>query len=199
MTDRAERAGPADPGDRADRRGDAGADECGPRVVLVGPMGAGKSTVAAALGKRLDLQTADTDAWVQERAGCTIPELFAAQGEAAFRVLERETVAAALRSHPGVLALGGGAVLDPRTRAALTGRPVVFLDVSAEEALRRMPKTAARPLLACPDPRSAWAQLAAERRHLYEEVAGLRVDTTGLTADDVATRIAAELGLVRHA
>lgn len=179
--------------------GDGGGGDSGPVVVLVGPMGAGKSTVATALGELLGVPVADTDAWVEARAGDTVAALFATRGEPGFRELEHHAVTAALRTHRGVLALGGGAVLDPRTRAALRGRRVVFLDVSADEALRRMPQTADRPLLAAADPRAAWEELMAGRRSMYQQIATMRVDTTGVDAAHVAGRIAAGFGLVRHA
>ncbi|MFE0318835.1 shikimate kinase, partial [Streptomyces albogriseolus] len=109
----------------------------GPLVVLVGPMGVGKSTVGRLLAERLGVAYRDTDEDIVAEQGRTIAEIFADDGECAFRAIEARAVARALAGHDGVLALGGGAVLDPRTRALLSGRPVVFLDADAGEAVRR--------------------------------------------------------------
>src|SRR6476646_8250477 len=100
-----------------------------PRVFLVGPMGAGKTTVAALLAERWGTSVRDTDRDVETTAGKEIAEIFVADGEERFRLLEHAAVAEALADHDGVLALGGGAVLDERTRAALDGHMVVFLQV----------------------------------------------------------------------
>ena len=106
-----------------------------PRVVLVGPMGAGKTTVAGLLAARWGLDVRDTDHDVETTAGKQISEIFVDDGEDRFRVLERAAVVEALASHPGVLALGGGAVLDPDTRADLRGHRVVFLRVGLADAV----------------------------------------------------------------
>jgi shikimate kinase len=165
----------------------------GPLVVLCGPMGSGKTTVGRALGRRWSVDLRDTDADVERRAGTDIPEIFRAHGEAEFRRLEHEAVAAALAEHRGVLALGGGAVLHPGTREALAayvagGGVVVFLDVSLEHAAPRVGLDASRPLLQG-DPRQRWADIMAERRPTYEAVATLRVPTDGRTAGEVAREI----------
>ncbi len=165
----------------------------GPVAVLIGPMGSGKSTVAAELGKRLGVPVIDTDVVVEQREGRPIREIFATLGEPAFRDLEHHAVADALAGTPAVLSLGGGAVLDARTRRLLAGHLVVFLDVSAAEALRRLPADGRRPLLAGPDPAGAWRALADGRRRLYEEVATMRVDTTGVSPARIADRVAGRI------
>src|SRR6478609_1396299 len=101
-----------------------------PRAVLVGPPGAGKSTVGRALADRWSVGFRDTDADVEASTGESVADLFVVRGEAAFRELERDAVAAALVEHDGVLALGGGAVVDPSTRALLADHVVVHLDVT---------------------------------------------------------------------
>ncbi|GEN78858.1 shikimate kinase [Actinotalea fermentans] len=168
-----------------------------PRVVLVGPPGAGKSTVAAELAGRLGAVVRDTDADVEATAGKPITEIFVDDGEPAFRTLERAAVLAALTEHSGVLALGGGAVLDGEVQAALAGYraaggTVVFLDVSLSAAAPRVGFNRSRPLL-LGNPRAQWQTLMETRRPVYEAVASLRVATDDLTPAQVAEVIAAEL------
>ncbi|MEV5156027.1 shikimate kinase [Streptomyces werraensis] len=152
----------------------------GPLVVLVGPTGVGRSTVGRLPAERLGVSYRDTDDDIVAERGRTIAEIFADEGEAAFRAIEARAVARALAGHDGVLALGGGAVLDPRTRALLSGRPVVFLDADADagEAVRRIGRTPGRPLPAG-DPHRRWRAPAGARRPLRTEVARAVVDTSG--------------------
>src|SRR5262249_42030566 len=119
-----------------------------PRVVLVGPPGAGKTTVGRILADRLHVGFRDTDADVEAMAGKSIADIFYDDGEPAFRALERKAVAAALAEHDGVLCLGGGAVLAPETRSLLKGFRVVFLAVGLSDAATRTGLSQARPLLA---------------------------------------------------
>ncbi|MEU9711761.1 MULTISPECIES: 3-dehydroquinate synthase [unclassified Streptomyces] len=160
----------------------------GPLVVLVGPMGVGKSTVGELLAARLGTTYRDTDADVVAEAGKPIAEIFYDEGEEHFRALERRAVAAAVAGHPGVLSLGGGAVLDGATRELLAGRPVVYLSMDVDEAVRRVGLGAARPLLAV-NPRRQWRELMDARRHLYEEVARTVVATDEHTPEEVAQAI----------
>lgn len=160
----------------------------GPLVVLVGPMGVGKSTVGELLAARLGTTYRDTDADVVAEAGKPIAEIFYDEGEEHFRALERRAVAAAVAGHPGVLSLGGGAVLDGATRELLAGRPVVYLSMDVDEAVRRVGLGAARPLLAV-NPRRQWRELMDARRHLYEEVARTVVATDETTPEEVAQAI----------
>ncbi|MEW2195037.1 3-dehydroquinate synthase [Streptomyces microflavus] len=160
----------------------------GPLVVLVGPMGVGKSTVGELLAARLGTTYRDTDADVVAEAGKPIAEIFYDEGEEHFRALERRAVAAALAGHAGVLSLGGGAVLDGATRELLADRPVVYLSMDVEEAVRRVGLGAARPLLAV-NPRRQWRELMDARRHLYEEVARTVVATDENTPEEVAQAI----------
>ncbi len=173
----------------------------GPRIVLVGPPGSGKSTVGVALGERWQLTVRDTDADVERVAGKTISDIFVEDGEPRFRELESAAVATALAEHEGVLALGGGAVLDPRTQAALEsyvagGGAVAFLDVSLAQAAPRVGFNTSRPLL-LGNPRAQWQALMEARRPVYEAVSTVRVLTDGLRPADVAERIEQELAELR--
>jgi shikimate kinase len=147
-----------------------------PVVVLIGPPGAGKSTVGALLAERLGVGYRDTDADIVATAGRPIAEIFIDEGEPHFRELERAAVRDALDSHPGVLSLGGGAILDDGTRKLLTGLPVIFLDVQLADAVKRVGLDAPRPLLAV-NPRKQWRELMERRRPLYTEVARAVIDT----------------------
>jgi shikimate kinase len=161
-----------------------------PTVVLIGPMGAGKSTVGRLVADALGVGFADTDELVEHRTGRTVAELFIDEGEAYFRELEREAVADALATHDGVLALGGGAVLDAGTRERLDGHRVVFLRVGLSDAAQRVGLGVSRPLL-LGNVRGRIKQLLDERTPVYESVAGHVVDTDGLAATDVADRVRA--------
>ncbi|ACQ80275.1 Shikimate kinase [Beutenbergia cavernae DSM 12333] len=164
-----------------------------PRVVLVGPPGSGKTTVSALLAAALGVDVRDTDADVEATAGRPITEIFVDDGEDAFRDLERAAVAAALAEHDGVLALGGGAVLDAGTRAKLAEHTVVYLEVSLTSAAPRVGLDRSRPLL-LGNPRAQWKKLMDARRPLYEEVAAISVSTDSKSPDDVAAEILAALG-----
>lgn len=153
-------------------------------VVLVGPMGVGKSTVGELLAERLGVGYRDSDEDIVAAEGRTIADIFVAEGEAAFREIEKRAVRVALAEHEGVLALGGGAILDPDTRALLAGRQVVYLSMDVEEAVKRTGLNVARPLLAI-NPRRQWRELMEARRHLYEEVASAVVATDGRTPEEV--------------
>ncbi|MFJ4245200.1 shikimate kinase [Streptomyces iakyrus] len=156
----------------------------GPLVVLVGPMGVGKSTVGQLLAERLDVSYRDTDDDIVAEQGRTIAEIFVDEGESAFRAIEKTVVHRALAEHDGILALGGGAILDADTRALLAGQRVAYLSMDVEEAVKRTGLNAARPLLAV-NPRKQWRELMEARRHLYEEVATAVVATDGRTPEEV--------------
>jgi shikimate kinase len=160
----------------------------GPRVVLVGPMGAGKTTVAALLAEAWGVAARDTDADVEAAEDRTISDIFVDSGEARFRELERAAVGEALAQHHGVLALGGGAVLDPVTRDLLHGQPVVFLRVGLSHAVKRVGLGSARPLL-LGNVRGRIKALLDERTPIYEQVATYTVDTDGRSPEDVAREV----------
>jgi len=163
------------------------------RVVLVGPPGSGKSTVGAELAGLLGLPLHDTDAAIEAAAGRSISDIFIEDGEPAFRALERAEVARAVAEDDGVLALGGGAPVDPLTEELLVGQTVVFLDVGIADASKRVGFDQSRPLLAV-NPRASWVRLMNERRPVYERVATFRVDTAGRTPQDIAAEVAGLLG-----
>lgn len=165
-----------------------------PAVVLVGPPGAGKSTVGALLAQRLGTQYRDTDSDIERAAGKPIPDIFFEEGEQHFRELERQAVRTAVAEHTGVLSLGGGAVIDDGTRALLAGLPVVFLDVQLTDAVKRVGLDAPRPLLVV-NPRQRWRELMEQRRPLYTEVARAVVSTDGRTPEDVAEAVVDALEL----
>ncbi|MBL3665991.1 shikimate kinase [Streptomyces sp. M2CJ-2] len=147
-------------------------------------MGVGKSTVGRLLAERLGVDHRDTDDDIVAAQGRSIAEIFVDEGESAFRAIEKQAVRTALAEHEGVLALGGGAILDADTRALLAGERVVYLSMDVEEAVKRTGLNAARPLLAV-NPRKQWRELMEARRHLYEEVATAVVATDGRTPEEV--------------
>lgn len=144
-------------------------------LVLIGPMGAGKSSVGRRVARRLGVGFADTDKLIARRHG-PIPELFARQGEARFREIERDAVVEALAAG-GVVSLGGGAVLDDATRADLADHRVVLLTVSPHVVASRL-GGGDRPLLSGDDPIAAWRRIYAERRPVYEQTADVVFDTS---------------------
>ncbi|MBE7187528.1 shikimate kinase, partial [Jatrophihabitans endophyticus] len=165
-----------------------------PRVVLVGLPGTGKSTSGRRLAKILVLPFADSDDLVEDATGRTVRELFAELGEPGFRAAEAHAVAAALDDFDGVLALGGGALTTPSTRAALaaSGVPVVLLRATLTTLGKRVGDARTRPLLAG-DPAERLAALQRERAPLYAELATLTVDTDGRSPGRVAATVAARL------
>lgn len=165
----------------------------GPTVVLCGPPGSGKTATGRVLATLLGLPFHDTDEAIVASVGRSIADIFVEDGEPAFRALERAEVARALEHERGVLAVGGGAVMDPATEQRLRGHAVVFLDVAPADAARRVGLDAtARPMLAV-TPRAAWRELMAQRRQTYRRVGTIHVDTTGRTPPQVAELVAAAL------
>ncbi|MCW2595809.1 MAG: shikimate kinase [Pseudonocardiales bacterium] len=165
-----------------------------PKVVLVGLPGAGKSTSGRRLAKILAVPFADSDDLVEAATGRGVRAIFAESGEDAFRALEAAAVTEALTQFDGVLALGGGALTTPATRAALqaSGAPVVVLRATLETLGDRIGDGRSRPLLT-DDPPARLAALAEQRKHLYDEIAAFTVDTDGRTPGQVAATVAARL------
>jgi shikimate kinase / 3-dehydroquinate synthase len=154
-------------------------------VVLVGFMGAGKTTVGRILAERLGLSFVDSDVFLEHRSGRSIKDIFAAEGEAFFRELEHRTIAELVRGEDAVLALGGGALGDRRTRGILRDAPVVYLRVGYAEAMKRVRNDEFRPMLRRPDLETVYqARLPA-----YEDAADFTVDTADRRPDEVALEI----------
>lgn len=158
-------------------------------VVLVGPMGAGKTSVGRQVAKRLGIRFIDTDKRIAAEHG-PIPRVFERHGEAHFRSLEQAAVTAALREG-GVISLGGGAVSSAATRELLREHPVVFLAVTADAVADRL-RSGGRPMLASDeDPLERWNQIYEQRRGWYEEVADATFDTSRRPMHHIADEIAA--------
>ena len=165
-------------------------------VVLIGPPGSGKTTVGRALAALLDVAFRDTDHAIESQEGRSISDIFMDDGELRFRQLEQAEVASSLASHSGVLSLGGGAVMDRATEAAIAGHTVVFLDVGIADAAKRVGFDRSRPMLAV-NPRGQWMQMMDARRPTYERLATFAVQTAGRTPQDIAAEIAQRLGKPR--
>lgn len=159
-----------------------------PQVILIGPPGSGKSTVGSCVAGLLDAGFRDTDVDIERATKRTIPEIFFEDGEPVFRALEREAVSLAVGEHAGVLALGGGAIMDSQTEEVLTGLPVVFLDVSLTAATPRVGLNKSRPLL-LGNPRAQWLKLMGARRPIYERIARWTVNTDNRSQNEVAEEI----------
>ena len=165
-----------------------------PTCVVVGPPGAGKSTVAELVAQALGVAMVDTDTVVEKAAGKPIPEIFVDDGEARFRALESAAVREAVGAFDGVVALGGGAVLAEDNREALRGQTVVYLSVELPDAVARIGLGQGRPLLAM-NPRATLKYLLDQRRPLYEQVATVTVRTDGRTPDEIVAEVLSALGL----
>jgi shikimate kinase len=172
-----------------------------PLIILIGPPGAGKTTVGALLAARLGVGFTDTDAVVEGVAGKPVSDIFITDGEPEFRRLEREAVAAALADREardggtgtavaGVLGLGGGAVMDEQTQARLAGRPVVYLETGFSELAKRVGLDRARPLLIGTSPRAQLKSLLDQRLPVYSRLAWLTVGTDGREPEAIAAEIA---------
>ncbi|TWP50841.1 shikimate kinase [Lentzea tibetensis] len=160
-----------------------------PKIVVLGPPGAGKTTVGELLASKLGVPFRDVDSDIVETAGKPISDIFTQDGEPAFRAMEEEAVAKGLAEHDGVLALGGGAVLSATTRDNLKGHTVAFLNVGMAEGVRRTGMSSARPLLTGVNPRSTFKALLDARMPLYREVATVEVLTDALDPEQVADTI----------
>ena len=165
----------------------------GPLVILIGPPGAGKTTVGALLAGRLGVSFTDTDAEVEAVAGKPVSDIFVEDGEPAFRDLEREAVARTLGNADGVVAVGGGAVLDPRTREHLTGQRVVYLETGFAAAAKRVGLSQARPLLIGTNPRATLKALLDRRLPIYQKLAWLTITTDDRDPEQIAAEVAARL------
>jgi shikimate kinase len=162
-------------------------------LVLVGLMGAGKSCIGRRLAQRLGLPFVDADREIEQAAGCSIPEIFARHGEQAFRDGERRVILRLLESPPFVLATGGGAFIDPRTRAVIREKAVsIWLRADLDLLVKRTARRNDRPLLQVEDPRAKLAELMAQRYPIYAE-ADITVDSQDGPPDATLERVLAAL------
>ncbi len=168
-----------------------------PLIILIGPPGAGKSTVGPMLAALLGVGFADTDAAIEAAAGKPVSDIFITDGEPEFRRLERAAVEAAVAASDrgdgavGVVGLGGGAVMDERTQARLTGRHVVYLETGFTELAKRVGLDRPRPLLIGTNPRAQLKTLLDKRLPVYDKLAWLTVGTDGRQPAEIAAEIAA--------
>lgn len=163
-----------------------------PRVVIVGMPASGKSTVGSHVAEALGVPFYDADGAIEARTGKLIREIFSDDGEEAFRAIEERVVLELLGTDDCVVSLGGGSVISPTIRATLKGMPVVWLEVGVATATRRAGLNQLRPLL-LGDVRARMETLLAERRHLYEDVATLRLSTDRATTYELSDQIVAAL------
>jgi shikimate kinase len=164
------------------------------KVVLIGPPGAGKSTIGKALAKEIATEFIDSDSEIERITGKKISDIFVEEGEAVFRKIEVEVVIALLDRFEGVIALGGGAPINTQIQEALTGveYPVIFIDVSISQAANRIGFNKDRPLLLI-NPRQQWMNLMSERRPIYEKLASQTVNSDSQKPHEVAKLISEKL------
>lgn len=164
------------------------------RVFLVGPMGAGKTTIGKYLAQHLKLRFADTDSEIESRTGADIPWIFDVEGEEGFRDREQQMVAEMTLWDDVVLATGGGVITRPENRSALAGRGfVVYLYATIDEQVRRTRRDRRRPLLQDGDPEEILRDLMAHRDPLYREIADHIIETDTCSPRTVAQRLVREL------
>jgi shikimate kinase len=167
-----------------------------PKVVLIGPMGAGKTSVGKNLAEKLGIDFADTDRLIEIDQGKSVSEIFIEDGEAHFRLVEESIVIDALNDQDGVLSLGGGAITSSPVQEKLRtcGAIKAFLDISLTAVSPRVGFDSARPLLMV-NPRQKWLELMNARRETYETLADIQIDVSDLSVEDVASRIIVEARL----
>ncbi len=159
-------------------------------LYLIGPMGSGKTAVGRRLAALLGKEFLDSDAEIEKRTGVDIRYIFEKEGEARFREREREVIADLTALEGVIVATGGGAVLDPANRARLASTgTVVYLQASVDTQLMRTKPGRSRPLLLNADPRAVLERLMSIRQPLYEEIADIRVDTSGKRVRAVAVSV----------
>ncbi len=162
-------------------------------VVLVGPPGAGKSTIGKILAQKMQRDFIDTDHLIEETTGKKIADIFLIDGEVEFRRIERDVVLASIKKEGYVISLGGGSVLDSEVETALSKMAeVVFLDVSISNAAPRVGFNRERPLL-LGNPRQQWISLMEKRRPIYERIATRRISTDNRKAHEVVEELLPEL------
>ena len=162
------------------------------QIILIGPPGAGKSSIGKNLAKKLEQPFCDTDQLIEEQTGKSIAEIFIDSGEAQFREIEKAVVLQVLQDRTGVIALGGGSVLDDDVQAKLQRMSdVVFLDVSISNAAPRVGFNRDRPLLVG-NPRQQWIALMEKRRPIYEKLAKITISTDNKKVNEVVSELIGE-------
>ena len=161
-----------------------------PRIILIGPMGSGKSTVGVSLAAHLGLPARDTDLMIVEQTGRQISDIFIEDGEDEFRVLEKIILRSALLEDGAVLSLGGGACLSFDAQSALraSGSFIVYLKISLAQVASRVGFNRDRPLL-FGSPRAQWQSLMNERAPIYESIASYTVDVDGRSIEEITQEI----------
>jgi shikimate kinase len=164
------------------------------RILLIGPPGAGKSTIGVALAKELKMQFVDTDQVIEKETGKSITDIFVVDGEAHFRALEVETLKSVLRFETGVISLGGGAPISEEAQQVIKDSEshIVFLDVSLATAAPRVGFNRDRPLL-LGNPRAQWQALSDKRRPIYEMLADDCIKVDDMNVDQVVAKIKEKL------
>jgi shikimate kinase len=161
-----------------------------PRIILIGPMGSGKTTIGKSLAQKLSLEFRDTDSVIEQRAQKTVSQIFIEDGEDAFRAIEKEVLKEELQASDTVLALGGGAPISVEAQSALQASEshVVYLDISLANVSPRIGFNRDRPLL-LNNPRGQWQTLMEARRPIYESVADTVVDVNKRSQSEIVAQI----------
>jgi shikimate kinase len=168
----------------------------GPNIILIGPPGAGKSSIGKQLSKALQVSFTDTDERIENSAGKKISDIFLEDGEASFREIEKRIVLMEISRQNGILSLGGGAILDQdvaNTLESVKGR-VIYLEVSISSAAPRVGFNKERPLLSI-NPRQQWIALMEKRKPIYERVSGFKVVTDSKKPGEVVKEIRELMGI----
>ena len=162
------------------------------QIILIGPPGAGKSTIGHSLAKKMQVKFADTDALIEAKLAKKISDIFVDLGEPFFRTEELIVLAEVLQSDNGVISLGGGAPISPRAQELLrsSGATVIFLDISLGKAAARVGFNRDRPLL-LGNPRAQWNELMSSRRPIYESLATAVIPVDDRSVNEICADILA--------
>ena len=169
-----------------------------PRVILIGPMGSGKTTIGSLLAQRLGLNFRDTDHLIEEQEGKTVSQIFLDQGEDAFRAIEKRVLREELLTDGTVLSLGGGAPISIDAQSALRAisSHIIFLDISLSTVAPRIGFNRDRPLL-LNNPRGQWQTLMEARRPIYEAIADTIINVDDKSEEEIVTIVLSSLGEAR--